>query len=333
MKIHHLCMVITIALISTCVSHQALAQAVGSELAFDGSGAIALPEAIAAPPDRYAATADMPCGDRTVAVLKRPSGETAYAFCVFDDGDVIALEYVPTTAVFHSPLRSHTGPVSELLKSLAPDTPAEVLDALKYGRLPKLPIKTASIYKSTVDELAISTNSTASTADFCGNGQAWRDEFIGNASWFIRSKLSCSNHPAWEGFNCAGKNHVFHTVVGQGPDGWSQRTATAYANTSNGACAAYGQVVSCGGPTLFRAYRREQPGSGAFNPSLHFWIDDGGMATWYMTASSNLCKPGSDKDDFRFRADSYVAGGARHRHGYMFIHEHSASLGCVPCPP
>ena len=265
----------------------------------DGSGAsrVAAPEKT----DNSA-----PCGDQTIAVVHSSAG-SVYAFCGLG-GKTGVLEELPSGDVRESLLDVFESP-ADLLRAVAPEgtaLPDHLIASVEAGVVAE---DQRSLYplKLGLPSLAtpLSGGYCASTAQFYYD-HAWSASWIPFMEEFVVDAESCEMH-LWEN-------------SGSGQVTWHQHTASSYQVYNElsppwaGACGAKEHVLSCGGSTLFEAFRQEATGN-PWVSALSYWVSANAVATWKMYASG--CSPYQDRDDMRFTGNSEP--GASHHYTTLFL--------------
>lgn len=252
---------------------------------------------------------EMPCGESTIAVITDERAAT-YAFCASPDGDggALVFELLPSESV-ESLLDEESDAVALLTRILPPgqDAPGWVVESVRSGA------RACEHAPYTVR-----AKSAPPIQNFVANGCADPDAVYDEAM----DSLFPSFYDEFVYFGGAGSNYTIRSCVREHEFfhegyGTSQRIASDYTHTQDGACAGYARVYSCGGYTLLQAFTRAGT-SGAWSDFFSFWVPAGGLGKVKVYANpQHSCHPTRDKDDIRFYATSNP--GAYHHFVATFI--------------
>jgi hypothetical protein len=268
-----------------------------------------------------------PCGDRTIAVIT-DDRNNQYVFCALGEGRVGVLEST-WDAGADTPLTDRISDPVELLQTVVQgaDLTPEIVHAVRTGTPVKAPLVAGALRVDVPRSGAVAACNFDTFANlYCGSAESsYWDQF---ASEFVHNYSS-----VYPDLDCTRGNRFCEKVAG-----WHQRTASAnqaYLESGSGApwggaCAAKERVISCGGSTVFQAWRRESVNSGSWVPTLeNYTIPENGTATWIMYGDGSAsCAAGADRDDMRYRAESQA--GAYHNYSLFFIKSVENSVSCEP---
>lgn len=248
-----------------------------------------------------------PCGENTIAVITDERAAT-YAFCSSPsaEGGALVFELLPSDS--HESLLDQENDAAALLARIMPagqEAPAWVTESVRLGA-------------RVGDESPFVAHAMPPTSNFVATAcadpdaafdEAWLSEFPNFYDEFVYFGGAGS---AYTIRDCVREHMFFHEAVPS-----SQRTASGYTHTENGACAGYARVYSCDGYTLLEALTREGT-SGDWNDYFSFWVPAGGLGKVKVYANAQQsCHPTRDKDDIRFLAES--SPGAYHHFLATFI--------------
>ncbi|MEZ4294059.1 MAG: hypothetical protein R3B70_03710 [Polyangiaceae bacterium] len=252
---------------------------------------------------------EAPCGDNTIAVLTNDRAAT-YVFCAVpkeQEAGALVFELLASPDA-ESLLDDNTDPVSLLERVTPPgqEMPEWVTESVKSGVMwGDHPF---------IDRAPSSGPIQGFISDACTNpdgvfNEAYYGEFPDFYDEFVYFGGAGSNYTIR---SCVREHEFFHDYYIT-----SQRTASAYEHTANGACAGYARMYSCNDWTLLKANAREGT-SGAWTEVFAFWVPAGGLGkVKYYANSQHSCHPTRDKDDLQFRAES--SPGAYHHFIGTFI--------------
>lgn len=241
------------------------------------------------------ASAERPCGDRTIANVEHESGVTV-TFCQLDEG-VIAIGESGAEGTRSLLAQLHAEPASlcpgELFHAVAPDQ--EIPAALSQGcddgesqlRIPELETQ-----RDRADALTADADPQTLLGNYCGPSGPnnfyldrcvpVQDGLIGNPNSYW-----CINNALW---------------------GWHDRTMSSQLGGEEGD---WGEetVAACGGSIRFRALWRWDVGD-SWITDLDVTIGSGGWYHWIIAETD-----GGEDIDVRFKVESL---GGTHRHTGIF---------------